>query len=66
LDNRNAAFGAGREWAASLPNARLLTVPGAAHRAWVDAPELVPQALETFMLGAWPAEAGRSDGSPSG
>lgn len=38
---RNVAYGAGREWAAMLPNARLVTVTDAAHFPWVDDPELV-------------------------
>jgi proline iminopeptidase len=34
--DRNAPFGAGKEWAEALPNARLLAIEGAAHQAWVQ------------------------------
>jgi pimeloyl-ACP methyl ester carboxylesterase len=57
--DRNAAYGAGREWALTLPEARLVTVEGGAHCAWADAPELVFGAIDTFLNGAWPAEAER-------
>ena len=54
--DRNAPYGAGREWALTLPNARLITVDGAAHQVWVDAPWVV-KAIETFLNGSWPEEA---------
>lgn len=57
--DRNAPYGAGREWASRLPNARLLTVRGAAHMPWLDEPRLVLSALETFLGGEWPREAER-------
>lgn len=52
--DRNAAYGAGREWAMTLPDARLLTVEGAAHCPWADEPERVMSAMRTFLGGAWP------------
>jgi proline iminopeptidase len=52
--DRNAAYGAGREWALTLPNARLLTVEGAAHCPWADEPDLVFSAIRTFLAGEWP------------
>jgi pimeloyl-ACP methyl ester carboxylesterase len=55
--DRNAPYGAGREWAASLPNARLLTIEGAAHQSWVDAPERVFSAIDRFVSGEWPPDA---------
>jgi proline iminopeptidase len=55
--DRNAPYGAGREWVSRLPNARLLTVPGAAHMPWLDQPRLVLGAIESFLKGSWPAEA---------
>jgi proline iminopeptidase len=55
--DRNAAFGSGREWAMTLPNARLLTVPGAAHQSWVEAPDMILSAIEAFLRGEWPSEA---------
>lgn len=55
--DRNAPYGAGREWAQNLPNARLLTIQGAAHRAWADAPERVLSAIGLFLRGRWPEDA---------
>lgn len=55
--DRNAAYGAGREWAMTLPEARLLTVEKAAHCPWADEPDLVFSAIRTFLDGDWPAGA---------
>jgi proline iminopeptidase len=55
--DRNAPYGGGREWAARLPNGRLLTVRGAAHMPWLDAPDVVYPALERFLSGRWPSTA---------
>lgn len=52
--DRNAPYGAGREWAFLLPNARLLTVEGAAHHVFAERPEIVLPAIETFLAGQWP------------
>lgn len=52
--DRNAAYGAGREWAFILPNARLLTIRGAAHAAYVEAPEIIFPAINAFLNGKWP------------
>ena len=60
--DRNAPYGGGREWAAHLPDARLLTVPGAAHMLWLDAPATVFPAVERFLEGAWPDGAARVPG----
>jgi proline iminopeptidase len=57
--DRNAPYGGGREWAAHLPDARLLTVRGAAHMLWLDAPGTVFPAIERFLGGAWPPDAVR-------
>ena len=57
--DRNAPYGGGREWASRLPNARLVTVRGAAHMPWLDDPQMVLGAVETFLLGQWPSEADR-------
>jgi pimeloyl-ACP methyl ester carboxylesterase len=46
--DRNAPYGAGKEWAEALPNARLLTAESAAHAAWVDRPE-VRIAIREFL-----------------
>lgn len=55
--DRSAPYGAGRDWAGRLPNARLLTVPEAAHAPWIEAPPLVWGALRTFLDGGWPEAA---------
>jgi proline iminopeptidase len=53
--DRNAPYGAGREWALMLPNARLLTVEGAAHQVFAEFPEIVFPAIRAFLKGVWPA-----------
>ena len=55
--DRNAPYGSGREWALTLPNARLLTVQGVAHQSWLEAPEIILPAIDEFLRGAWPAAA---------
>lgn len=55
--DRNAPYGAGREWALTLPGARLITVKGAAHQSWADEPGLVLDSIEGFLRGQWPREA---------
>lgn len=57
--DRSAPYGAGCEWAARLPDARLVTVSGAAHVPWVEAPELVFGSIGTFLRGQWPEAAQR-------
>jgi pimeloyl-ACP methyl ester carboxylesterase len=47
--DRNAPYGSGREWAAHLPNAKFVSVPGAAHMPWIDQPELVFGEIERFL-----------------
>jgi proline iminopeptidase len=54
--DRNAPYGAGREWALMLPNARLMTVEGAAHQVFAEFPEIVFPAIRTFLKGSWPAQ----------
>jgi proline iminopeptidase len=55
--DRSAPYGGGRDWVALLPNARLLSVPGAGHAPWIEAPEPVLGAMDAFLSGAWPAAA---------
>jgi pimeloyl-ACP methyl ester carboxylesterase len=55
--DRNAPYGSGREWAALLSNARLLTIRGAAHQSFVEFPEIVFPAIRAFLSGAWPDAA---------
>lgn len=55
--DRNAVYGAGREWATILPNGRLLTIEGGAHQSWADEPEIVFSAVELFLKGQWHEKA---------
>jgi proline iminopeptidase len=55
--DRSAPYGGGREWALLLPNARLVTIGNAAHAPWIEAPDQVFGAIETFLNGAWPEGA---------
>jgi pimeloyl-ACP methyl ester carboxylesterase/ketosteroid isomerase-like protein len=57
--DRNAPYGSGREWAASLPNARLVTIEGAAHASWNDDPATVFASIRQFLRGQWPLAASR-------
>jgi pimeloyl-ACP methyl ester carboxylesterase/ketosteroid isomerase-like protein len=52
--DRNAPFAGGRAWASSLPDARLVTIPGAAHAAWRDDPVAVFGSIRHFLRGDWP------------
>lgn len=64
--DRNAPYGGGREWAATLQDARLMTVKDAAHFPWLDDPRLVFSSISTFLGGSWPAAAVKvSPGSDS-
>lgn len=55
--DRSAPYDGGRAWARRLPNARLLTVEGAAHAPWIERPGVVLDAVATFLNGRWPAAA---------
>jgi proline iminopeptidase len=57
--DRNAPYGAGREWAMTLPDARLVTVEGAGHQSWSDDPSTVFAAIRTFLRREWPLGAER-------
>jgi proline iminopeptidase len=59
--DRSAPYGAGRDWAMQLPNARLLTVPGGGHAPWIEAPDLVFEAIAAFLDGNWPADSEEVD-----
>jgi pimeloyl-ACP methyl ester carboxylesterase len=52
--DRNVAYGAGREWALKIRDARLVTVPEAAHMPFLERPEIVQPAIEYFLAGDWP------------
>jgi proline iminopeptidase len=62
--DRNAVYGAGREWVYLLPNARLLTVEGAAHQSFAEQPDLVRPAITAFLRGDWPEKAERVTADP--
>ena len=55
--DRSAPYGGAREWAMLLPDARLVTVEGAGHAPWIEAPDQVRGAIATFLDGEWPETA---------
>jgi proline iminopeptidase len=52
--DRNAPYGAGREWSYLLPQGRLFAVEGAGHHAFGEFPEIVLPAVSKFLAGGWP------------
>jgi proline iminopeptidase len=48
-----------REWAAALPNGRLLQMQGSGHFPYLDRPDQFFAAVEIFLRGGWPAGAER-------
>jgi proline iminopeptidase len=46
-----------RDWAATLPNARLLLLQGVGHFPYLEAPEPFFTAVDTFLRGSWPKGA---------
>jgi proline iminopeptidase len=57
--DRNAPYGAGREWTVTLPNARLLTIKEGAHQSFDEFCDIVVPAVRTFLEGNWPNGAER-------
>jgi pimeloyl-ACP methyl ester carboxylesterase len=55
--DRSAPYGGGREWALTLPEARLLAIDNTAHAPWLEAPERVFTPIKTFLDGVWPDAA---------
>jgi pimeloyl-ACP methyl ester carboxylesterase len=55
--DRQCPYGGARDWAASWPNARLVTVEDAAHLAWIENPAKVFGSVKTFLDGYWPEDA---------
>ena len=49
--DRTAPYNGARRWVAQLPNARLVTIPGAAHMLWLDDPVTVFAAIRAFLRG---------------
>jgi pimeloyl-ACP methyl ester carboxylesterase len=54
--DRNAPYGSGKQWATRLPNARFISVDGAAHNSWVDEAKIIDW-IDEFLGGNWPAPA---------
>lgn len=52
-----------REWARTLPNARLLTLPNIGHFLYLESPDQFFSAVREFVEGGWP-EAAERMGSP--
>jgi len=50
---------AAREWAAALPNARLLVLPDSGHMSYVEQPDLFFGAANVFLAGRWPKDAAK-------
>ena len=57
--DRAVPYGAGREWAFILPNAKLLTIEEGGHLSWIEEPERVLDAVKTFLSGRWPKDVER-------
>jgi len=49
----NAPYGAGREWARTFPDARLVTVDRGAHMPWLDDAAVLAD-IDQFLDGKWP------------
>jgi proline iminopeptidase len=62
--DRNAPYGAGREWSYLLPNGRLLTVEGGAHQVFAEWPDMVRPAVDGFLRGEWPPLAEKVTADP--
>jgi proline iminopeptidase len=58
LLDRNAPYGSGVEWAATFPNARLISVDRGAHQLWADDPAVIAD-IDKFLAGQWPERAQR-------
>jgi pimeloyl-ACP methyl ester carboxylesterase len=50
-------YGAGREWAFLLPNARLVTIGNAGYAPWIESADTVFGSVKTFFGGKWPETA---------
>ena len=46
-----------RDWAAALPNARLLALEGVGHFPYLEVPGRFFPAINTFLAGGWPPGA---------
>jgi len=55
--DRNAVYGAGRQWVKELRDAKLVTVKGAGHLPWYENPPKVLHSMTVFLKGKWPDDA---------
>lgn len=62
--DRNAPYGAGREWSYLLPEGRLLTIEGGAHQAFSEFGDKVMPAVRQFLAGRWPEGAEKVAADP--
>ena len=51
----------GREWAATLPNARFVLLDGVGHFPYLEAPDAFFTAVDGFLRGSWPPSAAQSE-----
>ncbi len=56
-EKTNVPLNSTREWAAKIPNARLLLIPNAGHEFWAEQPTAFTKAAEQFLKGKYPQEA---------
>ncbi len=61
--DRSSPFAAGREWAATLPNGRLLALEQAGHAPWIEAPTAVLGEVESFLAELHPSASGPTHAS---
>lgn len=52
--DRAASYEGGRTWVRKLPDARLVTLPGAGHALWIDEPVAMFAAMRAFLRNEWP------------
>jgi proline iminopeptidase len=43
-----------RFWARHFPRGRMLLIPGAGHRTWLDRPDQLFKSIDIFLRGEWP------------
>jgi proline iminopeptidase len=48
-NDRSAPIGGAHDWASSLPNARLVAVKNGGHAPWIEAPDVVFEAMRDFL-----------------
>jgi len=53
-----------REWAAALPDARLLLLQGVGHFPYLETPDVFFTAVDTYLRGSWPQGAERVASTP--